>query len=320
MALLQVNDISKVLGSFSLKGISFAQQAGQKLAITGESGSGKSTLLKIIAGLMDADEGTVLFEGKKVTGPAYNLVPGHKGIAYLSQHYELRNHYRMEELLAYANELDDKAAAQIYSLCRIDHLLKRKTEGLSGGEKQRIALARLLVSTPKMLILDEPFSNLDLPNKNILKQILQDICDVKGMSCLLTSHDPTDTLPWADELLVLQQGQLIQQGAPAQIYHQPQNEYIAGMLGNYNLLEGKTAALFTDKKAKIIVRPEGICIHKTKEDGVEAMVQQITFAGDKHIVMLSLGDASLHAYTYNSNLSVGDKVYISVNKENIWHL
>src|SRR5688572_23428721 len=150
--MLTINNISKALGDFKLGNISFEQKPLQKIAITGESGSGKSTLLKIVGGLLDADAGEVLFEGKRVTGPAYNLVPGHKGIAYLSQHFELRNHYRMEELLEYANEFSNAEAKDMYELCRISHLMKRRTDGLSGGEKQRIALAKILVSNPRLLL------------------------------------------------------------------------------------------------------------------------------------------------------------------------
>ena len=117
----------------------------------------------------------------------------------------------MEELLEYANKLPATEAASLYKLCRIDHLLKRKNDQLSGGEKQRIALARLLVGSPKLLLLDEPFSNLDLIHKNILKSVIEDIGERMKLTCMLTSHDPMDTLSWADEIIVRKDGQIIQQ-------------------------------------------------------------------------------------------------------------
>jgi iron(III) transport system ATP-binding protein len=155
--------------------ISFTQQKARKLAIAGETGSGKSTLLKMIAGLAQPAEGEIRFRGERVLGPQERLVPGQPGIAYLSQHFELWNNYRVEEILSYANDLSVEAAAALYAICRIDHLLARRTDQLSGGERQRIALARLLVRPPRLLLLDEPFSNLDHIHKSLLKTVIRDI-------------------------------------------------------------------------------------------------------------------------------------------------
>ena len=115
--------------------------------------------------------GTILFDGKRVAGPEEKLLPGHKQIGYLSQHYELLTHYRVEELIWFENKLDETDAKQLFEICRIDHLLQRKTNYLSGGEKQRIALCILLVKQPELLVLDEPFSNLDPIHTNTLKEV-----------------------------------------------------------------------------------------------------------------------------------------------------
>jgi iron(III) transport system ATP-binding protein len=322
--MLTIDNIAKSLGDFKLGSISFEQKPLQKMAITGESGSGKSTLLKIIAGLLDADKGEVRFEGKRVTGPAYNLVPGHKGIAYLSQHFELRNHYRMEELLEYANELSDDDAKDLYELCRISHLMKRRTDGLSGGEKQRIALAKILVGNPRLLLLDEPFSNLDLPNKTILKQILQDLHQHKKVSCILTSHDPTDTLNWADTMMVMQHGRVIQQGVPAEVYAKPLTEYVAGTQGAYNLLTGdKLIALLPDLKGnlfkKVMIRPEHITLVKPGK-GVEAIITDTYFGGHYTIIHLDIGQHNYIAYTINNTYKKGDTVFATVSPEHLHYL
>src|SRR6478752_3027013 len=105
-----------------------------------------------------------------------------------------------------ASRIPGTIAKTVFEVCRISHLLKRKTDQLSGGEKQRIALARVLISYPKLLILDEPFSNLDLIHKNVLKSIIDDIGTQLQITCILASHDPLDTLSWADEMLVLRNG------------------------------------------------------------------------------------------------------------------
>ena len=223
----------------ALKRINFTQRKGCHLAIAGETGSGKSTLLKTIAGLVTPDEGAVYFEGVRVEGPLERLIPGQPGIAYLSQYFELWHHYRVEEVLSYSNDLTPEDADALYELCQIDHLLMRRNDQLSGGERQRIALARLLVHPPRLLLLDEPFSNLDMIHKRLLKKVIRESTAKYDITCILVSHDPYDTLSWADELVLLRDGEIHQQGSPREVYLQPKDEYAAGLLGEYSLLNGR---------------------------------------------------------------------------------
>jgi ABC-type sugar transport system ATPase subunit len=316
MSLLTVSGISVVQQGFELKHISFSQQQYQKLAITGETGSGKSTLMKTIAGLIQPTAGTILFNGEKVTGPDYNLIAGHPEIAYLSQRFELRNHYRMEELLSYANTLSEKDAEEIFALCRIEHLLKRKTEGLSGGEQQRLALARLLLGAPKLLLLDEPFSNLDPIHKSILKSVVENIGTRLGITCMMTSHDPMDTLSWADEILVMRNGSLVQQGSPEDVYFSPMDEYVAGLFGSYNLIDVEMrsglANLNVDvpEQTPLFIRPEHIVV--TKENSGKGIVTNVSFHGSYYEVEVAIDQYKLVAKTMKINVKAGDKVSISL--------
>ena len=207
MALLQLLNVSrKESGIAAVEKISFTQQRLQKIAIAGETGSGKTTLLKLIAGLIQPTSGEIKFEGKRVEGPLEKLLPGHPQIAYLSQHFELRNNYRVEEELEAKNLLTEIEADTIYKVCRIQHLLKRKTDQLSGGERQRIVLARLLTTSPELLLLDEPFSNLDAVHKNIIKDVINDISVQMNITCIMVSHDAPDILSWAERILVMKDG------------------------------------------------------------------------------------------------------------------
>lgn len=219
---LQVSRITlREAGNQVLQDISFTQPEFCKIAIAGETGSGKSTLLQTIAGLVQPSSGAVWLEQKRVKGPQEHLIPGHPGIGYLSQQFELPRFLRVEQILQYANKLAPATAENLYEVCRISHLLARRTDHLSGGERQRIALARLVLSSPRLLLLDEPFSNLDVTHKNILKTVIQEVSALLGITCILISHDPLDTLPWADEIIIMQAGKIIQQGTPAHIYQQP---------------------------------------------------------------------------------------------------
>ena len=233
----------------SLENIHFTLQKNQRLAIAGETGSGKSTLLKIIAGLAapkpaantpeaSANQGAAFFEGVKVLPPQERLIPGQPGIAYLSQHFELWHNYRVAEVLDYNNDLEPTDAQNLYRLCHIDHLLSRRTDQLSGGERQRIALARLLVRPPRLLLLDEPFSNLDMNHKRTLKAVLQNIAKAFGITTILVSHDPYDTLTWAEKIIVLKDSRIVQQGPPREVYTTPKDEYVAGLLGDYTFAGG----------------------------------------------------------------------------------
>lgn len=326
MNFLEVSNISKELhGAYILKNVSFTQQPFQKIVIAGETGSGKSTLMKIVGGMAQADAGTVMFEGKRVKGALEVLIPGHPGTAYLSQHFELRNNYRVEEILSYANKLREEDAAEIYHICRISHLLKRKTDQLSGGEKQRIAMARLLISAPRLFLLDEPFSNLDMIHKSILKNVISDIGEKLGITIMLISHDPMDILPWADEILVMKDGEIVQQGSPQQIYNQPVNEYVAGLFGKYNLLTpGKAAVLeglpgITLNGKNVFIRPEDFKIVRTKKDAIPGKIRDIAYYGSFLEAEVALGNEVVTIKTTDTRLKKGAAVNVSVAPETIWY-
>lgn len=313
MSLLRVTDISKKnKKGFELEKANFSQAIGQKIAIAGETGSGKSTLLKIIAGLEQPDSGTILFEDKKVMGPLYELIPGHPGIAYLSQHFELPNFLTVEQVLIYANPLwdeeaekDEKAKA-LYKMCRIDHLLKRRTDELSGGEKQRVALAKLIISAPRLLLLDEPFSNLDMIHKTVLKDVIKDLSEQLNLSCIIISHDPLDTLSWADDIIVMRNGKIIQHDTPYHIYTQPSDAYTAGLFGKYNTISSKLAAslatiLEDDAIASnTFLRPEHFIITNSNEPSFKGEVTATRYFGSyQEIDVIVFGEA----ITIKSNIA-----------------
>lgn len=327
MNLLTVSSISKQ-GEKELvvKDISFNQQAFEKIVIAGETGSGKSTLLKIIAGLGQPDAGQVLFEGKKVTGPVEKLIPGHPGIAYLSQDFELRNNYRMEELLSYANKLAHREAQTLYEVCRISHLLKRKNEQLSGGEKQRIAIARLLISSPKLLLLDEPFSNLDMIHKNILKSVIRDIGERLSITCIMVSHDPLDILSWADKIIVIKEGQILQQGSPEHIYREPVSEYVAGLFGRYQLLSTAQARAFPGLEEmklpvkNLLIRPEDFTLVTKNDRGIMGKVEEVLFFGSHYEIRVALPKSSIIVRTEKADIFKGETVYVSLSDSNLWYM
>jgi ABC-type sulfate/molybdate transport systems ATPase subunit len=311
--LLKVSSVSKAAdGDIILDDVSFSQKKFQKLAIAGETGSGKTTLLKIIAGLVQPDSGEVLFEEARLLGPDESLVAGDRRIAFLSQHFELPKFLRVEQVLEYANTLSDDDAQTLFEICEIGHLLKRTTADLSGGEAQRIALAKLLIASPKLLLLDEPFSHLDMVHKNILKAVVDAICEKLKITVTLVSHDPSDILPWADKILVLKDGRVIQKGTPEKIYREPANEYVAGLFGKYNLLNEFAVRVGPRRNgsAEIFLRPEAVKLSSKKLHSVKGKVSQIRFFGSYYEVEVVVEDNILTVKTENSKIKPGQSVYV----------
>ncbi|WP_207493251.1 ABC transporter ATP-binding protein [Aridibaculum aurantiacum] len=326
MSFLRVSGISKQKDqAFILQNIHFNQAKFQQIAIAGETGSGKSTLLKIIAGIIQPDAGTVLFEDVRVKGPLEQLLPGHPSIAYLSQHFELRNNYRVEEVLEMATKLPAHDAATIFTICQINHLLKRRTDQLSGGEKQRIAIARLLINTPKLLLLDEPFSNLDMVHKNTMKQVINAISRQLQITCMMVSHEPADTLVWADEIIVMKDGRIVQQGAPSLIYNQPADEYTAGLFGRYNILTLGQVQAFSRLPGmqlrwdNIMIRPEHLLL-TNDSDGIRGTVDAVHFHGRYTELEVSIGGHPLVVQTNDTSVHRGDVVYLAVQPNHVWYM
>lgn len=317
MSFLTVNGIRKQEnGEWVLKGISFTQDKHQQIAIVGASGSGKSTLLKIVAGLMQTDEGEARFEDERVKGPLERLLPGQPGIAYLSQHYELRLNYRVEEVLEYANKMTEEEAAELYGICRINHLLKRRTDQLSGGEKQRVAMARLLIGNPRLFLLDEPFSNLDYTHKQILKTVIKEIGEKLDLTCLLVSHDPVDTLSWADEILVVKDGLIAQKGTPEEVYSHPVDEYTAGLFGPYNLVA--PAVLGLKGNEAVFVRPENLQI--VASSAIKGKVAEVNYMGSAWEINVQLPEATVLVRVTDAVPKVGETVHLAIKPDMIWNM
>ncbi len=320
--MLTVRSVSKkIKNHWAVNNISLQLQPLEKLAIAGETGSGKTSLLKMIAGLLQPDAGSILLNGKKVPGPDEKLIPGHPAIAYLSQHFELLNNYWVYEVLEMMNQLPEDKANLIYTLCDIKDLLQRRTDQLSGGEKQRIALARQLSKAPQLLLLDEPFSNLDAQHKQQLKAVIEKVTDELQMSCILVSHDAQDILPWADTILLLKHGEIIQAGTPQQVYQQPVNEYGGGLLGAYSIWTAKELAATglntANEKNYYFIRPEAWQVNTTGKEGMRALVEVCFFYGPFYLTQVLVNGKTILVNTGLHFYNRGTVMYIHPNFETI---
>ena len=234
------------------------------LALVGKSGCGKTTLVKCIYGLEDLHGGEVKIDDEIVLGPAYNLIPGHKDMSLVSQDfYVLDNHTVTEnitdKLIGYADDYKQKRASQLLKLLELHHLRDTKARFLSSGQKQRVAIARALSIIPKLLLLDEPFSNLDKLLTDKLFAFINKEVKKNHTSVILVTHAAEEAIKYADRIAIMDDGRITQIGEKWKVYYQPKNTKLAGLLGDYNVvrkedLEKNSRAM----RSKIILRPDKI--------------------------------------------------------------
>ncbi len=299
MSLFQLQNITKTFDKTVLQNVTLVVGRGEIFGLLGESGSGKSTLLRIAAGLVDADIGQVLLKNKAIA-PAYDkLIPGHADIKIVHQDYELFAQLTVRENISYALRFYEKQyqktrTEELIELCQLENVATKPAKLLSGGEKQRTAIAKAIAEKPKVLLLDEPFAHLDLLNRNRLSQSIQRLVSQLGLACIFVTHDAPNALALSDKMGVLQNGILLQTDTPENIYHSPTNRYIAELTGEANILKTSTingifdtnlTSTFADKT--VLIRPENIIInHQHLIGSVEAIVKQVVFGGSHYKVQV----------------------------------
>lgn len=253
--MLKVENISfSYLDKPTVTALSFSLGKGKSLAVIGESGCGKSTLLKLIYGLHDLDEGNLFWNDHKILGPKYHLIPGMEFMKYLAQDFDLMPFITVAENVGkyLSNIYPEKKKGRIAELIEIVEMSEYaniKAKNLSGGQMQRVALARVLALEPEVLLLDEPFSHIDNFRKNSLRRKLFGYLKEKQITTIFATHDSSDVLSFADEVLVLKDGQLLEQGSPKSIYNNPKSKYTASLFGDVNEVEmdGKTEFIYPNQ-------------------------------------------------------------------------
>ncbi len=287
--------------------ISFSLKQGEVLAVIGESGSGKSTLLKSIYGLLDVDAGQILFEGKKVKGPSEQLVPGHPDMRLVAQDFALNPYAKVyDNVASMLSNTDVKAkrekTLELLSDLQLLELKDKKAVHLSGGEQQRVAIAKALISPSKMLLFDEPFSQIDSLLKNQIRQEIKRIAKTLNKSIILVSHDPSDGLSLADQLIILRKGECLAHGTTLDLYDNPPNLYTAEMLGNAQSLAIKEAEFLglNHQGKPIYFYPEWVKIVPAQFADQRALfeIKDIAFKGAHQELTLQLDNIRIRAYSY----------------------
>lgn len=273
-----------------LKNINFEIQSGEFIAILGESGSGKSTLLKLIYGLEDVEKGEITFNNKQVTGPKFNLVPGHPEMKFVPQEFNLLEMLSAAENVGkYLSSFNlSKKQSTINRALRAVSMLSLKdklTAELSGGERQRISIASALAARPKVLLLDEPYGHLDQILKNEIRTGIREWALENNCIVLLTTHDIQDVMGFSDRVFVIKNGRIIQIAVPEELKSQPKNEYVAGLLGEYSVLDANTMKSFfkiqIEDGRKAIIYPEEL---EENNSGTTFKIINTRFQGRDYLV------------------------------------
>ncbi|HEX9758477.1 MAG TPA: ABC transporter ATP-binding protein [Nitrospiria bacterium] len=310
MSIIEFQEVTKFYSKSegpAVENISLDIEKGEVLALLGPSGSGKTTILRLIAGFEIPEQGKVFLRGKEVSAPNHCLPPEKRGVGMVFQDYGLFPHLTVEKNIAFGlirDSLSERSrkVKNILSLVGLTSLEHRYPHELSGGQQQRVALARALAPNPILVLLDEPFSNLDPDMRSRMREEVDQILTRMGMTAVLVTHDHEEAFAMADKVAVLNQGRLEQLGSPEEIYHTPYTPFVADFVGHADFLNGEVGAdgmihteigTFPNEKGfpigtglAVMIRPDDIQLVPDRE-GI-AKVKSRQFHGSENLYTLSL--------------------------------
>ncbi len=306
---LEIKGISKSYsGKRVLNDASFSLEKGKILCILGPSGCGKTTILNLIGGFAACDGGQIVLDGKDIT----LLPPEKRGVSTVFQSYGLFGHKSVIENVAYGLKFQKmngrerlKKAGEVLAAVGLSGYEKRNINALSGGQQQRVAIARSLAVSPELILLDEPFSNLDENLKESMRQEIKRLVKLFNMTTILVTHDQEDAFTIADKVILMKEGSIVQEAVPEELYNKPNSEFSLDFIGRSNKL-----------KDGAFVRPEKIRL--VREGGKEGRIADIVFKGAviEYTVQLADGETlSLIELNTGKGPSRGETVRVEFEAE-----
>ncbi|MCD6323870.1 MAG: ABC transporter ATP-binding protein [Desulfurococcales archaeon] len=352
MVEIKLQDVTKKFGKvIAVNNVTLTIEEGGFYVFLGPSGSGKSTLLYLLAGIYKPTSGKIFFDGEDVT----EKPPAERNVGLVFQSYALYPHMTVYDNIAYPlklrgapKEVMDRKVKEVAEFLHIDKLLERYPHQLSGGQQQRVALARALVKEPKVLLLDEPLSNLDALLRIYIRAELKRIQQDLKITTIYVTHDQAEALAMADKIVVINKGVIQQIGDPDEIYYNPKNVFVATFIGNppsntlrVKVVEGPCLSLgewrtcfsgaraeklrpYVGREVTVTFRPEDVKFSEVAEgEGVTipAEVYEVEPLGRESIVTLSLGPEifvkAVQPLQASKKLKLGKKVYISLLESSV---
>lgn len=287
-----------------LRQIDFQLGKGQHLCVMGESGCGKSTLLKLIYGLLDANKGSLYWNQQQILGPNHHLVPGMAFIKYVAQDFDLMPFTSVSENISkYLSRFypveSKKRTAELLEIIEMTAFSETKVKHLSGGQQQRVAIARALASEPELLLLDEPFSQIDNFKKNTLRRKLFAFLKTKKIACIVATHDKYDALSFSDHLIVIKDKTIVANGVPKSIYNTPSSLYIGSLFDDINEIKTESETLLR--------YPHQIQIVASKN--TNACIKNSYFNGSHWLLEAIYKNQTIY-FNHFSSIEKGTEVYV----------
>ncbi len=315
--MLQVQNISFAYDSKTvISEVNFNIKKGSNVAIIGESGCGKSTLLKLIYGLYDLNEGEIFWNENAVLGPKFNLIPGMEQMKYLAQDFDLMPYTTVAENVGkylsniYLEEKKQRIQ-ELLEMVEMTEFTNTKAKYLSGGQQQRVALAKVLALEPEVLLLDEPFSNIDSFRKGALRRNLFAYLKNKGITCIIATHDSIDALSFSDETIVMKQGKIIANDTSPKIYLKPESKYVASLFGEVNEIP---LQLLTNEETDDSILVYAHELFVTDKSNLEVTVKQSYYKGNTFLIK-GVYDKRVLFFENPFPLDEGKNVFLNVNEE-----
>jgi|TARA_B100000953_G_scaffold250546_1_gene213163 sn-glycerol 3-phosphate transport system ATP-binding protein len=336
MSLIELKNVSRYWGDVrAVEKLNINIEEGEFVVLLGPSGCGKSTTLRLIAGLENVSSGEVFIGGKNVN----NIDPSSRNISMVFQSYALFPHLNVEENIIFGLKVrkvkkDDRQVRleNVAEKVGLSNLLKRKPAELSGGQRQRVALARAIISENPICLMDEPLSNLDAKLRHQMRSEIRLLQKDLNITLIYVTHDQTEAMSMADKIVLLNEGEIVQQGRPKELYEKPENTFTAKFLGNppMNLINlevekgGNYIPIFgdkyflkqkSDKKNILGIRPEDIEISK---EGVKCTINDLDYQGSDVVLSLQLGNQEIFARIDSKKVEeLDNQVYINWDNNNI---
>lgn len=339
MSQLRLDRVTKNFGRvLAVDQVSFELARGEVLALLGPSGCGKSTILRLIAGFERPDAGAVFIGGHSVATPWQQLAPERRQVGMVFQDYALFPHLTVQQNVAFGlRDLPRSKrfhrAEQLLEQVGLAGLGRRYTYELSGGQQQRVALARAMAPNPALLLLDEPFSNLDTALRQRMREEIRAILKESDITAIIVTHDQKDAFVVADRIAVMNQGKLLQVDTAQKVYTRPATEFVASFIGHNNMITGRfdahngciatelgrvpceTVPGSPDGEVTVCLSPR--CIHVDPAGSLRARVVASTYEGSalEVTVALPMGDGDRHFVIHldpNQQVEIGDTLNLSV--------
>lgn len=316
-----------------LKSIDLEIENGEIISLLGPSGCGKTTTLKLIAGLLSPDGGDIEFDGKSVL----DVSPEKRGAIIVFQDHLLFPHMTVEKNVEFGLKMAKKdkeyrceKVREMLELVKLDGFEKKYPSEISGGQKQRVAIARALAVEPRVLLLDEPFSNLDRKLKEEMRELISKIQKKLGITTVLVTHDKEDAMAMSDKIAIMMGGNILQIGTPAELYESPNSPEVASFFGDTNYLHGieSDGAVVTELgtfeadgvkgRLKVMFRPEDLKLLPKGSGEADGTVRERRYAGDKIYYSVGIGDLEFKCTAdKSSGFEIGEEISLILDRERV---